>query len=61
MSYSIISQRGEVEAYVAELVCNAEADLQEIDKDKFAAGTTCLLADTSEVYILDPNKEWKKL
>ena len=30
MAYRITSQRGEVEAYVMELVCDTEADVQDL-------------------------------
>ena len=61
MGYKITSQRGEVEAYVAELICDTEADKDLIPVSKFAPGTSCLIADSSKVYILNTQKEWKEL
>ncbi len=61
MAYRITSQRGEVEAYVMELVCDTEADVETLPTVNCAAGSSCLVIETSNVYILNSKKEWKKI
>ena len=59
MAYRITSQRGEVEAYVMELVCDTEADVETLPTVNCAAGSSCLVIDTSSVYVL--NTEIQKI
>ena len=58
MAYRITSQRGEVEAYVMELVCDTEADVETLPTVNCAAGSSCLVIETSNVYILNSKKEF---
>ena len=41
-------------------VCDTAADMYAIDVSKIASGSTALVIETSEVYILSNAKEWKK-
>jgi hypothetical protein len=61
MAYNITSQRGEVEAYVMELVCDTEADVSTLPTSNCAAGSTCLVIESSNVYVLNSEKVWKKI
>ena len=62
MAFSIVSQRGEVEAYIMELTCDTEADIASLPADKtIAPGSSCLVIESSNVYILNSNREWKKI
>jgi len=61
MAYRITSQRGEVEAYVMELVCDTEADVSNLPTENCEAGSSCLVIESSNVYILNSEKEWKKI
>lgn len=61
MAYRITSQRGEVEAYVMELVCDTEVDVATLPTVNCEAGSTCLVIETSNVYVLNSKKEWKKI
>lgn len=57
---SITSQRGEVEAYVMELVADVEADVETITID-CAPGSTCFVIETSNVYMLGNDKKWHEI
>ena len=59
--YSITSQGGDTSAYVAELYVDSESDIIDLPTEDFASGSTCLVGETSNVYILGNDKEWKLL
>lgn len=59
--YSITSQGGDVSAYVAELYVDNESDIVDLPREDFAPGSTCLVGETSNVYILGNDREWKIL
>ena len=59
--YSILSQGGDISAYVADLYVDKELDIIDLPKTDFASGSTCLVGETSNVYILGNDKEWKLL
>ena len=44
-----------------ELVCDTEADVETLPTVNCAAGSSCLVIETSNVYILNSKKEWKKI
>lgn len=41
-------------------ICDTVDDMNAIDVSKTASGSTALIIETSEVYILSNTKEWKK-
>lgn len=43
------------------LIADTEADLDLINKNNLNPGETCIIIATSQVYMLDTNKEWKLL
>lgn len=43
------------------LVADTATDLDLIDKKNLSPGTTCIIISTSQVYMLDTNKEWQIL
>ena len=49
--YSILSQGGDTSAYVADLYVDKESDIIDLPKTDFASGSTCLVGETSNVYI----------
>ena len=59
--YSILSQGGDTSAYVADLYVDNEIDVADLPTEDFAPGSTCLVGETSNVYILGNDKEWKLL
>ncbi len=58
MGYKVTKQNGETEAYVAELIADTVADLNNINVNNYAAGSACLVVATKDVYILNTQKEW---
>ena len=54
--YSILSQGGDTSAYVADLYVDKEPDIIDLPKNDFASGSTCLVGETSNVYILGNDK-----
>lgn len=61
MGYKVTKQNGKTEAYVAELIADTVADLNNINVNNYAAGSTCLVVATKDVYILNTQKEWAVL
>ena len=59
--YSITSQGGQTSAYIADLYVDNELDVVDLPKNDFAPGSTCLVGETSNVYILGNDREWKLL
>lgn len=59
--YSITSQGGQTSAYVVDLYVDNELDVVDLPKNDFAPGSTCLVGETSNVYILGNDREWKLL
>lgn len=43
------------------LVADTVADLDLIQVQSLQPGTTCIIIETSEVYMLDSDREWKLL
>lgn len=58
MGYKVTKQNGETEAYVAELIADTVADLPNINVNNYAAGSSCLVIATQDVYILNTQKQW---
>lgn len=61
MGYRVTGQSGRVKTYVTEMICDTEADIQNLPIDNCEPGSTCLCIETSNVYILNSEKIWKKL
>ena len=59
----ITAQRGEVEAYVMELIADTLEDIANIKTqyNKVAAGSTCICIENSSVWILGGDNEWHEL
>ncbi len=57
---SVIKQNDNVSAYVTEFVADTEADIATLPTDVFP-GSTCIVAETANVYILNSKREWIKL
>ena len=58
--FNIIKQGERSSAYVTEYVADTPADLADLPTNN-APGSTCIVISTSEVYMLNNNKEWKRL
>lgn len=58
---SIIRQNDNISTYVTEFLVDNEADIDLISTKRVDPGSTCLVAATGYVYILNNKKQWKKL
>lgn len=60
---SMYKQNDNISAYVSDFVCDTEADITSLPTkpNKVYPGSTCLVASTSEVYVLNASYEWVKL
>lgn len=58
--FNIIKQGERSTAYVTEYVADTEADVANLPTNN-APGSTCIIIETSDVYMLNNKKEWKKL
>ena len=57
---SIMSQSGREVTYLTEFMADSVADIAELPGlDQCAPGSTCLVIDTSEVYMLKTDGTWK--
>lgn len=59
--YKIMKQNDVVKAYVTEFVADEEADIADLPTEGVYPGSVCIVAATSNVYMLNNKKEWKKL
>lgn len=59
--FSITTQGNKTMPYLTEFVADSESDLKKIDISAIAPGSTCIIIETSEVYILNNKKEWKPI
>ena len=59
----LYKQNDNVSAYVKEFVAETEADVANLptDKSEVYPGSTCIVTETSNVYILNPQYQWVKL
>lgn len=57
---NITSQYGQTAYNVVKLVLDSTDDLVYLSKD-YAPGSTAFIIDTSESYMLNSKKEWKKI
>ena len=60
---NIIKQNDNTTTYVTDFVADTEADIAELPtkRSDVAPGSTCIVAETGDVYILNSQEEWKKL
>lgn len=47
--------------YVKELIVEEESDLEDVGTGDKSPGSCCLVIETGDVYILNNEKEWKKV
>ena len=57
---NVTKQNDNVSAYVTEFIADTEDDIQKLPTDVYP-GSTCIVAATSNVYILNNEKQWIKL
>jgi hypothetical protein len=58
--FNIIKQGDHASAYVTEFVADEEADVTNLPTT-VAPGSSCIVIETSDVYMFNNKKEWKKL
>jgi hypothetical protein len=58
--YAIIKQNDNVAPYITEYIVDDEADVKELPTNVYP-GSTCIVASSSNVYILNTKKEWVRL
>ncbi len=60
MAISITKQQDKTYAYVTEYVADTVADVDTLPTTA-APGSICIVIEDSSVYMLNTNREWKKL
>ena len=60
MAYKLTKQGSRDDYNLKEFFCDTASDLAEIDKTTACAGSVAYVIATSDVYILNNNKEWIK-
>lgn len=58
---NIISQGDKTMPHVGEFVADTESDVSKISTSSISPGSTCIVIETSNVYMLNSSKEWKLL
>lgn len=58
--FNITKQGEHSTAYVTEYVADTTADVADLPTNN-APGSTCIVIETADVYMLNNKKEWKKL
>ena len=58
--YNIMSQNGDVQGYLTEYVADTENDIKDLPTN-ITPGSVCIVIETSNVYMLNGSREWKKL
>lgn len=56
---SIVKQNGIVQQNINEFIIDEENELKKLPR--VGHGSTCLVTSNGDIYILNGNKEWKKL
>ena len=59
--FTVIRTADKSMAYVVELVVDKESDVASIPVDTYLPGSTCIVIESSNVYMLNNEKEWKLL
>ena len=60
MGYSVMKQNDKIQYNVVEYITDSAADISTLPTD-VGPGSTCLVTATSEVYVLNTNKQWVKM
>lgn len=60
MSYSIMKQNDNTSPYVTEFIVDTVADISSLPTS-VAPGSVCLIANSSQVYVLNNTNEWVEL
>ena len=58
--YRLYKQNDDIQAYVTEFVADEEADVTNLPTT-VAPGSTCIVIESSNVYMLNNKKEWKQM
>ena len=57
----LIKQGSRTDYNYKEYILDKEEDLDEVPITGCAPGSVCFIIETSDVYMLNSNKEWKKI
>lgn len=60
LMFNIVKQSDRATTYVTEFVADEEADVTNLPTT-VAPGSTCIVIETADVYMLNNKREWKKL
>ena len=60
MAY-LVKQGSRTDYNYKEYILDKEEDLDEVPITGCAPGSTCFIIETSDAYMLNSNKEWKKI
>lgn len=58
--YRLYKQNDDIQAYVTEFIADTEADVANLPTTVYP-GSTCIVANTATVYILNASNQWVKL
>lgn len=58
--FDVYKQNDNISAYVTEYVADTEADIADLPTTVYP-GSTCIVTETSSVYMLSANHQWVKL
>ena len=61
MAIAITGQGGRAAAYVTELILDSDADIESLDANDYAPGSTAFVISTSKILMLNTNGEWKEI
>lgn len=61
MGFYLKQQSSRMDYSYREYILDKERDLDEVPITGCAPGSVCFVIETSEVYMLNSNKEWKKI
>lgn len=59
--FTVIRTADKSTPYVVELVVDKEADVANVPVNTYLPGSTCIVIESSNVYMLNNEKEWKLL
>ena len=60
MGYSIMKQNDKIQYNIVEYIVDSTSEINTLPTD-IGPGSTCLVTGTSEVYVLNTNKQWVKM
>ena len=61
MGFYLKQQSSRLDYSYKEYILDKEEDLDKVPVNGCAPGSTCFIIETSDVYMLNSNKEWKKI